>query len=119
VKEIGAHIIGGFVDVSIVTHEHQDHVNGLTSENFPGLKVGKVWFAWTENPTDDIANQLRKKFKDRLLGMIDTRDKLILAILVGRQVPRRGHRGHGGGSAGTHRTLQGWPSRQPQCGDEG
>jgi hypothetical protein len=80
VKEIGAHIIattGGFVNVGIVTHEHQDHVNGLTSGNFPGLKVGKVWFAWTENPTDDIANQLRKKFKDRLLGMIDTRDKLM------------------------------------------
>jgi len=76
VKKIGAHIIettGGFVDVGVVTHEHQDHVNGLTSGNFPGLKVGKVWFAWTENPKDDIANQLRKKFKDRLLGLIDSR----------------------------------------------
>jgi beta-lactamase superfamily II metal-dependent hydrolase len=80
VKEIGAHIIkttGGFVDVGIVTHEHQDHVNGLTSGNFPGLKVGKVWFAWTENPEDDIANQLRKKFKDRLLGLIDSRASLV------------------------------------------
>jgi hypothetical protein len=74
VKKIGQDIIdatGGFVDVAIVTHEHQDHVNGLTSANFPGLKVGKVWFAWTENPDDDIANQLRKKFNDRLLGLID------------------------------------------------
>ena len=79
-KDIGAHIIattGGFVDVGIVTHEHQDHVNGLTSGNFPGLKVGKVWFAWTENPKDDVANQLRKKFKDRLLRMIDTRAHLL------------------------------------------
>lgn len=76
VKEIGEDIIattGGFVDVGIVTHEHQDHVNGLTSGNFPGLKVGKVWFAWTENPKDEVANQLRKKFRDRLLGMIDAR----------------------------------------------
>jgi hypothetical protein len=79
VKEIGAHIIattGGFVDVAIVTHEHQDHVNGFTPTNFPDLKVGKVWFAWTENPTD-IANQLRKKFKDRLLGLVDTRANLL------------------------------------------
>lgn len=79
-KKVGADIIaatGGFVDVAIVTHEHQDHVNGLTPTNFPGLKVGKVWFAWTENPEDDIANQLRKKFKDRLLGMIDTRASLM------------------------------------------
>ncbi|MGO7320062.1 hypothetical protein ACCS95_17630 [Rhizobium ruizarguesonis] len=80
VQEIGADIIattGGFVDVAVVTHEHQDHVNGLTPTNFPGLKVGKVWFAWTENPEDDIANQLRKKFKDRLLGLIDTRANLL------------------------------------------
>jgi beta-lactamase superfamily II metal-dependent hydrolase len=78
--EIGKHIIastGGFVDVAIVTHEHQDHVNGLTPANFPGLKVGKVWFAWTENPKDDIANALRKKFKDRLLGLIDARANLL------------------------------------------
>jgi len=80
VRDIGAHIIattGGFVDVGIVTHEHQDHVNGLTSSNFPGLKLGQVWFAWTENPKDDIANQLRKKFKDRLLGLIDKRAGLM------------------------------------------
>lgn len=76
VKAIGQDIIattGGFVDVAVVTHEHQDHVNGLTATNFPDLEVGKVWFAWTENPKDDIANQLRKKFKDRLLGLIDAR----------------------------------------------
>jgi beta-lactamase superfamily II metal-dependent hydrolase len=75
-KAIGQHIIattGGFVDVAVVTHEHQDHVNAITDKNFPDLRVGKVWFAWTENPTDDIANALRKKFKDRLLGLIDAR----------------------------------------------
>lgn len=80
VKDIGAHIIAttdGIVDVGIITHEHQDHVNGFTSGNFPGLKVGKVWFAWTEDPQDELANQLRKKFKDRLLGLIDTRSNLM------------------------------------------
>jgi hypothetical protein len=80
VKDIGRNIIeatGGFVEVGVVTHEHQDHVNGLTPTNFPGLKVGKVWFAWTENPKDDVANALRKKFKDRLLGLIDARANLV------------------------------------------
>jgi hypothetical protein len=74
VEVIGADIIattGGFVDVAIVTHEHQDHVNGFTPANFPGLKVGEVWFAWTEDGHDAIANKLRKKFKDRLLRLID------------------------------------------------
>ena len=77
---IGKHIIdstNGFVDVAIVTHEHQDHVNALTEKNFAGLRVGKVWFAWTENPKDDVANALRKKFKDRLLGLIDARASLM------------------------------------------
>src|SRR5262245_19307963 len=72
VKDIGADIMktsGGFVDVAVVSHEHQDHLNGFTATNFPGLKVGEVWFAWTEDPDDDIANKLRKKFKDRLLGL--------------------------------------------------
>ncbi|WP_165073913.1 ComEC/Rec2 family competence protein [Paludisphaera rhizosphaerae] len=79
-KDIGAHIIattGGFVDVAVATHEHQDHLNGLTPDNFPGLEVGKVWFAWTENPKDEVANQLRKKFRDRLLGLIDARASLM------------------------------------------
>lgn len=78
-KDIADDIIattGGFIDVAVVTHEHQDHVNGLSTTNFTGLKVGKVWFAWTENPQDDIANQLRKKFNDRLLGLIDKRANL-------------------------------------------
>ncbi|MER9567234.1 hypothetical protein [Mesorhizobium sp. M0571] len=85
VKKIGQDIIdatGGFIDVAIITHEHQDHVNGLTPTNFPGLKVGKVWFAWTENPDDDIANQLRKKFKDRLLGLIDAHASMLGAGLA-------------------------------------
>src|SRR5262249_29969522 len=79
VKEIGEHIIattGGFVDVGIVTHEHQDHVNGLTSGNFPGRKRGKVWFAWTDNRKDDIANERRKRVTDRLRGSSDARRKL-------------------------------------------
>ena len=36
-----------------------------------------MWFAWTENPKDDVANALRKKFKDRLLGLIDARASLL------------------------------------------
>jgi beta-lactamase superfamily II metal-dependent hydrolase len=79
-RDVAADILavtGGFVDIAVVTHEHQDHVNGLTPGNFPGLKVGKVWFAWTESARDDVANQLRKKFHDRLLGLIDARANLL------------------------------------------
>lgn len=77
--EVGQDIIaatGGFVDVAVVTHEHQDHVNGFTPTNFPGLEVGQVWFAWTESPNDDVAKALRAKFRDRLLGLLDDRANL-------------------------------------------
>jgi hypothetical protein len=74
-------------NVAVITHEHQDHVNGFTATNFPGRKVGEVWFAWTEDPDDKIANRLRKKFKDRLLGLIDMRDQLrSLALDDGREL---------------------------------
>lgn len=80
VAAIGADILavtGGFIDVAVITHEHQDHVNGFTPANFPGLKVGEVWYAWTENPGDEVAEILRKKYKDRLLGLIDRRNALL------------------------------------------
>ena len=47
--------------------------------NFPGLKIGEVWFAWTEDPEDDIANKLRKKFKDRLLRLVDANNRILWA----------------------------------------
>ncbi|WP_157179958.1 hypothetical protein [Rhizobium sp. CCGE 510] len=83
VKEIISNIIettGGRVDVAIVTHEHQDHVNAITEANFgdseDGLQIGETWFAWTEDPEDDVANDLRRRFKDNLLGLIGARQRL-------------------------------------------
>jgi hypothetical protein len=70
---------GGHIDVAVITHEHQDHVNGITAPNFAGISIGEAWFAWTEDPTDDLANELRKKFKDKLLGLLGARNRLAAA----------------------------------------
>lgn len=81
-KEIAADIrraTAGHIDVAIVTHEHQDHVNGISERNFEGIGIGEAWFAWTENPADDLANDLRKQFKDKLLGLIAARNRLAAA----------------------------------------
>jgi beta-lactamase superfamily II metal-dependent hydrolase len=67
---------GGHIDVAVITHEHQDHVNGITQSNFAGITIGETWFAWTENPEDDVANNLRILFKDKLLGLIAARNQL-------------------------------------------
>lgn len=67
---------GGRIDVAVITHEHQDHVNGITNTNFAGISIGQAWFAWTEDPSDDLANALRRKFKDKLLGLLAARNRL-------------------------------------------
>lgn len=65
----------GRLDVVLITHEHEDHVNGFVatrddgSDCWDGFKIGEVWLAWTEDGTDDDANKLRKRFDDTLLGL--------------------------------------------------
>lgn len=82
IKEITASIgaaTGGEIDVAIITHEHQDHVNGITAANFKNIKIAENWLAWTEDPRDPLANQLRDQFKDKLLGLIAARNRLAAA----------------------------------------
>lgn len=66
----------GHLHVVVVTHEHQDHLNGFTEGNFAGMEIDELWFAWTEDPADELANQLRAKAKDKLLGLLGARNRL-------------------------------------------
>jgi hypothetical protein len=84
-KDIGAVVddikasTNGHLDLVIITHEHQDHVNGFWKQNdpyFKDFKVDAAWFAWTENPEDDLANQLRERYGDQLLGLVAARNRL-------------------------------------------
>jgi hypothetical protein len=60
----------------VATHEHADHVNGFGKKGADGkmlfepFDIDRLWLAWTEDPDDDIANELRKKHKDVLLGIL-------------------------------------------------
>ncbi len=63
-KDVVSNIIettGGHVDLLLATHEHWDHLSGFVQAKdlFSGLKVDEVWLAWTEDPQDALANQLR------------------------------------------------------------
>jgi beta-lactamase superfamily II metal-dependent hydrolase len=67
------------LDLVIITHEHQDHVNGLwkqTAPYFGDFEIGAAWFAWTESPDDDLAKELRKRYGDQLLGLVAARNRL-------------------------------------------
>lgn len=62
----------GTIDLLVVTHEHQDHVNGFHKcrgiFEDKNLKIGEAWFAWTEHPGDPdgrAANLQAKRKKMR------------------------------------------------------
>lgn len=85
---------GGHIDLLAVTHEHWDHVSGFNqaSELFapPGtaptndhLTVGEVWLAWTEDPSDALANQLRQRREEhvaKLAGFVAAMNNTPLAL---------------------------------------
>ncbi len=71
------------LDLVIITHEHQDHLNGIWKKSEPYFKdfeIHEAWFAWTEDPTDELAEELRKRHKDQLLGLVEARRQLAFAV---------------------------------------
>src|SRR5262245_20670844 len=63
---------GGHLDRLVVTHEHWDHLSGLLQAQaiFDAVEVGEVWLAWTEDPQDELANELRHRKQKRLNGLL-------------------------------------------------
>lgn len=66
VAETIAHLTEGKVDLLVVTHEHWDHVCGFghAEEVFRDkIAFAHLWYAWTEDPEDKVADELRAKKK--------------------------------------------------------
>ncbi|HKV12825.1 MAG TPA: hypothetical protein VJ725_32070 [Thermoanaerobaculia bacterium] len=81
IREVAENIrdaTGGHLNLVAITHEHEDHVSGFRSEKavFETLTIDKLWLAWTEDPEHDLANQLREKYKDTLLGLVTASERL-------------------------------------------
>lgn len=62
----------GHLDRLVVTHEHWDHLSGFLQAQaiFDTVEVGEVWLAWTEDPDDELAAELRKHKKQALDGIV-------------------------------------------------
>lgn len=60
VQDIDAHC-NHKLDVVVATHEHWDHLSGFiyAQEAFATLDIDQVWLAWTEDPNNPLAQQLR------------------------------------------------------------
>ena len=55
-------VTGGRLDILVATHEHWDHLAGFSfaQDVFERMAISEVWVAWTEDPQNPIANQLRR-----------------------------------------------------------
>jgi hypothetical protein len=63
---------GGRVDVLVSTHEHWDHLSGFlqAQDVWDPITFGEVWLAWTEDPQDELAKELRDRKRKRLNGLV-------------------------------------------------
>jgi glyoxylase-like metal-dependent hydrolase (beta-lactamase superfamily II) len=80
-RRVGEDILsatGGHLDVLVVTHEHWDHVSGfhLAREQFEQLDVDEVWFAWTEDPDNPFARELRTRRRSALAAVQESSRRL-------------------------------------------
>jgi hypothetical protein len=53
------------------THEHTDHLDGfrLASDTFATIQIDDLWLAWTEDPDDPVANELRQRYDKHIRAM--------------------------------------------------
>ena len=74
---------GGRLDLLVATHEHWDHLSGFcqAKDLFAQLKgkVDQVWLAWTENPNDPLAKQLRAEHTALRVALTSAAARLRLA----------------------------------------
>jgi hypothetical protein len=51
------------LDILVVTHEHWDHISGflMAQAEFALLQIDQVWLAWTEEPGNELADELRSQ----------------------------------------------------------
>ena len=64
---------GGRIDALVLTHEHWDHVGAFHPSQaldlFKQMAIERVWLAWTEDPNDAQAAQLKEQIKQTRLSL--------------------------------------------------
>jgi Metallo-beta-lactamase superfamily len=73
-KAVAANVVevtGGKLDVLVATHEHWDHLSGFVQAQdvFEKLDIEEIWLAWTEDPADPLAQELRTHKKQALTAV--------------------------------------------------
>ena len=72
-EDLAGSLTGKTIDLLVVTHEHNDHVNGFDKcyDLFKGLTIKEAWFPWTEDPADPTgaATALKQKQQKMKMGL--------------------------------------------------
>lgn len=60
----------GHLDLVVLTHEHWDHVSGFSEQQaraiFHAMTISEVWYAWTEDPENELGRKLRRERESKL-----------------------------------------------------
>jgi hypothetical protein len=61
------------IDVVVMTHEHWDHVSGFHPAQagpvFDEMAIGEVWYAWTEDPRNELGKRLRAERAEKVQAL--------------------------------------------------
>lgn len=62
------------IDVVVMTHEHWDHASGFSAQQareiFDIIDIGEVWYAWTEDPSNQLGVKLRREREAKLKTLV-------------------------------------------------
>jgi beta-lactamase superfamily II metal-dependent hydrolase len=81
----------GGIDILAITHEHWDHLSGFiqAKDAFKGFDVGEVWVAWTEDPHDKLASELKQELGKAEQALVASEKKLQMTDTTGAPVSLR------------------------------
>ena len=63
----------GRLDVVVMTHEHWDHASGFSKQHaqtlFDEIEIGEVWYGWSEDPQNELGQQLRRERSEKVTAL--------------------------------------------------
>jgi len=71
IKKVAASVqeeTGNRLDALVATHEHWDHLSGFydAADIFDRMTMGEIWVAWTEDPDDPAAREMKAQNRMKL-----------------------------------------------------
>lgn len=80
------------IDIVVMTHEHWDHASGFSEQQvraaFDKIDIREVWYAWTENPANELGRKLRKE-REAMVKAVATAARALAGMTTNELAVRR------------------------------